>query len=73
MHCPLEEPGIPGIRCIVCHHVLCHPSEHGNSSMGKQLLANAHIARINELTQSEVTQFTTSMVNNTALAILKRQ
>jgi len=41
--------------------------------MGKHLPANAHIARLNELTESEVTELTSSMVDETALAILRRQ
>jgi len=59
--------------CIVCHQVLCHPSEHGTSSKGKHLLAKAHIAKLNELTESEVTELTSSTVDGIALAILKRQ
>jgi len=73
LHCGIEENGNPGIICIVCHQVLRHPSEHGTSSMGKHLLAKAHIAKLNELTESEVTELTGSTVDETALAILKRQ
>jgi hypothetical protein len=73
LHCGIEDTGSPGIICIVCHQVLCHPSEHGTSSMGKHLLAKAHIAKWNELTLSEVTELTSSTVNETALAILKQQ
>ena len=73
LHCGIEETGSSGIICIVCHQALCHPSEHGTSSMGKQLLAKAHIAKLNELTESEVTELTSSTVEETALAILKRQ
>ena len=50
LHCGIEETGSTGIICIVCHQVLCHPSEHGTSSMGKHLLAKAHIAKLNQLT-----------------------
>jgi len=73
LHCGIEETGSPGIICIVCHQVLRHPSEHATSSMGKRLLAKARIARLNELTVSEVTELTSSTVDETALAILKRQ
>jgi len=73
LHCGIEETGSPGIICIVCHQVLRHPSEHGTSSMGKHLHAKAHIAELNELTESEVTTLTSSTVDETALAILKRQ
>jgi len=41
--------------------------------MGKDLLAKAHIAKLNELTESEVTELTSSTVDETALAILRRQ
>jgi len=73
LHCGIEETGSPGIICIVCHQVLRHPSEHGTSSMGKHLLAEAHIAKLTKLTESEDTELTSSTVDETALAILKRQ
>jgi hypothetical protein len=41
--------------------------------MDKHLLAKAHIAKLNELTLSEVTELTSSTVDETDLAILKRQ
>jgi hypothetical protein len=41
--------------------------------MGKHLLANAHIAKLNELTLSEVTELTSSTVDETALAVHKRR
>ena len=41
--------------------------------MGKHLLAKVHIAKLNELTVSEVTELTSSTVAETALAKLKRQ
>jgi len=72
-HCGIEETGSPGIICIVCHQVLWHPSEHGTSSMGKHLLAKAHIAKLSKLTVSEVTELTSSTVAETALAILTQQ
>jgi len=73
LHCGIEENGCRGIICIVCHQVLRHPSEHGTSSMGKHLLAKAHIAKFNELTESEVAELISSTVDETALAILRRQ
>jgi hypothetical protein len=72
-HCGIEETGSPAIICIVCHQVLRHPSEHGTSSIGKNLLAKAHIPKLNELRESEVTQLISSTVDETALAIMKRQ
>jgi hypothetical protein len=41
--------------------------------MGKHLLAKAHNSMLNKLTKSEVTELTRLMVDETALAILKRQ
>jgi len=41
--------------------------------MGKHVLAKAHIAKLHKLTESEVTELTTSTVDETAMAILKRQ
>jgi len=41
--------------------------------MGKYLLVTAHIAKLNELTETEVTEMTSSMVDETSLAILKKQ
>ena len=73
LHCGIDETGSPGIICIVCHQVLRQPSEYGTSSMGKHLLAKAHIAKLNELTESEVTELSSTTVDETALAILKRQ
>jgi hypothetical protein len=73
LHCGIEETGSPGIICIICHQVLRPPSEHGTSSMGKHLLANTQIAKLNEFTESEVTALTSSTVDETALAILNMQ
>jgi hypothetical protein len=72
-HCGIKETGSPGIICIVCHQALRHPSEHGTSSMSKHLLAKAHIAKLNESTVSEVSESTSTMVDETALAILNGQ
>jgi len=73
LHCGIEDSGSPGIICIVSHQVLRHPSEHGTSSMGNHLLAKADIAKLNELTESAVTELTRSMADETALAIVERQ
>jgi hypothetical protein len=73
LHSGMEENGRPGIICILCHQVLRHPPEHRTSSMGKHLLAKVHITKLTELTEWEVTELTSSMVDETALAILKRQ
>jgi len=73
LDCGIEETGCPEIICIVCHQVLCHSLEHGTRSMGKRLLAKAHIAKLNDITESEVPKLTSLRVDDTALAILKRQ
>ena len=73
LHSCIEETGSPHMIWIVCHQVLRHPSEHGTSSMGNHLLPKAHIAMLNKLTESEVTELTSLTVDETALAILKRQ
>ena len=66
VHCRIEESISHGIICIVRHQILRHPSEHATNSMGKHLLAKAHIAKSNELTESEVTELTGSTVDETA-------
>jgi len=71
LHCGIEATGSRVIICIVCHQVLRHPSEHGTSSMGKHLLAKAHMAKFNELRVWEGTELTSSTVNDTALTVLK--
>jgi len=73
LHYGIEKTSSPGIIRIVCLLVLSHPSEHGTSSMGKSLLAKAHIAKLNELTEWEVSELTSTTVDETALAILKSQ
>jgi len=40
--------------------------------MDKRLLGKAHIAKLNELTESEVTELTSSTVGEAAIAMLKR-
>jgi len=47
LHCRIGETSCPGFICIICHQVLRYPSDYGTSSMGKYLLANAHIAKLN--------------------------
>jgi len=70
-HHGIEKTGSPGITGIDCHQVLWHPSQHGTSSMGKHLLAKEHIARLNELTESEVSELSSTTIDEAALAILK--
>jgi len=41
--------------------------------MGKHLQTKEHIAKLNELTVSEVTELTSSKVDERALALLMRQ
>jgi len=63
----------PGFIFIVWHQVLCHISEHGTSSMGKHLLAKAHLAKLNNFTKLEYKDLTSSAVKETTLAIQTRQ
>jgi len=41
--------------------------------MRKHLLAKAHIVKLNRSTESDVTELTSSTLDETAVAILKRQ
>jgi hypothetical protein len=41
--------------------------------MRKHFLAKSHIAKLNELTEKEVNELSSSTVDETAVAILKRQ
>ena len=41
--------------------------------MGKHLLAKAHIAKLNQSIESEVSELTSTTVDETAIAIFKRQ
>jgi len=70
-HCRIPQNGSTGIICIICHQVLHHLSEHETSSIEKPLIPSAHIAKFNVLTVSEVTELTSSMVDETAVAILR--
>jgi len=72
LRCAIEETSSPGIICIMCHQVLHHPPEHGTGSRGKHLLAKAHIAKLNKLTESEVSGLTRTTVYETALPMQKR-
>jgi len=47
--------------------------ELGTSSIGKHLLAKAHITKLSKLPVSELPKLTSSTVDETAVAILKRQ
>jgi len=73
LHCGVEKTGSPGIICSGCHQVICHPSEYATSSMVNQWLPKAHITKVNELTELEVSELTNSTVAETALPILERQ
>jgi len=73
LHCGIEKTSSPSIICIVCHQVLCHSSEHGTSSMGKHSLPKAQITNWNASTETEVTQSNSSTVDETVLAIFKRE
>jgi len=69
----IEETGSPEILCIISHQVLRHSSEYGTSSMGTHLQPKPHIAKLNGLMQSEVSELTSSTVDETAFAIFKKE
>jgi len=69
----LRRPAALASYVLFVIQLLRHPSEHGTGSMGRHLLANAKISMLNKFTESEVTELTSSMVDDTALAILNRQ
>jgi hypothetical protein len=71
MHYGIEETGSPGTIWILCRQVPCHPSESWISSMGKNLLADVYIVKLNRLAESEVTELTSSTIKEIALNILK--
>ena len=73
LHCQIEDSGIPCIICIIGHQVLCHPSEHVSGSIGKHFLPKALMAKLNKLTQSEVSELTCTTVDQSTLAILNSQ
>jgi len=72
LHGGIQETGNNGIISISCHQVLRHPSAHASSSMRKHSHPKAHITKYNELTESEVSELTSSTVNERALVTLKR-
>jgi len=71
LDCGFEETGSPHVIGIIYDHFVCHPTEHGTSSMGKHLLSLAQIAKLNELTEWEVMKLTCSMVNESVLEFMK--
>jgi len=73
LHCGIKKTDSPGIISIICHQAPRHSSEHRTSSIGKHLLAKVHISRLNDITVSEGTELSSSTVDETALAILKKQ
>jgi len=73
LHYWIQDTGCPRIICIICHEVYRHSTDHGTISIGKHLPVNAQIAKVNESTESEVPELTSSMVAKAALATLKRQ
>ena len=73
LHHGIEVTGSPGILFIICDQVLRHPLEHWTSSMGKPLVAKAHITNLNKLTKLNGTELTSSTVDETVLTIQKKQ
>jgi len=73
LYCGMEDTGSPRIICIVCQQVLRHPSQDGSSSMEKHLLASVYIAKLTEFIELEVSELTSTIIDETTLAIRKRQ
>jgi len=73
LHCSIEHTTSAGIVCNVCHQFLRHRSHHGTWWIGKHLLAKAHIAKLNKLTESAVSESTSTTFDETAFAIMKWQ
>jgi len=73
LHRRIEETHSLGIICSICPQVVRHPSDHETSPMWKHFQATAQIAKLNEITESEVSEFTSRTMNETALAIRKKQ
>jgi hypothetical protein len=69
----LAKSSSPAPICIVSHQEHCHPSWHGTSAIGNYLPATVQIPKLNKLTMLEDTKFTSSIVHELALAMLKRQ
>jgi len=70
LHCEFKDTGSPDIISVLGYQVLHHPSEHGTSLLQKQLLTKGDTTQINELTQVQGNKSASSMVDETALAIL---
>ena len=73
LHSGIEETGSCGILCIVCRHVLRHAPDCRTTSMGKHLLPTAHIPKLNESIVVEVSELTSTTINETAWARVQRQ
>jgi len=73
LHCRFEETGSTSIIDFILLYVLCHPSEPGTSPMGTHWLAKEHNTKLNELTESEVSELTSTTITETKLTILKRK
>jgi len=48
---------------FICQQVLCHSAEHGTNCTGKHLLPSMHIAKLHQLTESQLTELTSSLVD----------
>lgn len=65
--------GSSGMSGIISYEVLCHPSDHGTDSMGNHFPPNGQITKVNAVTESEVTEVTSSKVDERALSRPKSQ
>jgi hypothetical protein len=72
LHSGFGKTGSPGIICIVRYQDLHHPPECETSSMDKLLLAQVHITKLNEVSETKVIELTSETVDEAALPILKK-
>lgn len=71
--CATVEEGRPFIVCIVCHQLIVHPAETGTSAMAKHLLRKEHVNKLNELTEMERDELSSTAVDEQALDVLKKK
>jgi len=73
LHCRIDKTGSHGIISLVCHHDLHYPFTTWDLLNVETVTGKAHIGMLNELTESDVTEWHTLTVDETALAIVNKQ
>src|SRR5215216_2502581 len=71
--CAIAENGRPHIICIVCLQLIAHPAENGTTAMTKHLDCREHVKMLNELTDSQKLQLSSTAVAEEALDVLKKK